>query len=188
MTRGALSDHLPEVLPEVRRLRARFAATAAHSWDATTAAAELSVQLGHLSLCLLRKNGTDISTLEDPQRPLADPGDELADVVLAALSINVLAGSEPITTHPTAAASASDDVEPFLRLIVAAGALSEAALVQGQYRHQPTGTPPSLAEAAAAVINACDALADQLGMDLISEFRSMVADADSFLENRRDAS
>lgn len=187
MTHGALSDHLPEVLTDVRRLRVRFAATAAHSWEATTAAAELSVQLGHLSLCLLRRNGTDICTLEDPQRPLADPGDELADVVLAALSINVLAGSEPAATHQ-APAAASDDVEPFLRLVVAAGALSEAALVQGHYRHQPTGTPPSLPEAAAAVINACDALADQLGMDLISEFRSMVADADSFLDNRRDAS
>ncbi|MCI2422143.1 hypothetical protein MOQ72_32405 [Saccharopolyspora sp. K220] len=186
MNRTLLSDRLHEVLADVRRLRQRFATTAFQEWDPSTAAAELSVQVGHLALCLLRQHGADVSAWEDPQRSITNVGDELADVVLAALSINVLAHSEPAeaTGHP----QARNEVEAFLRLLVAAGSLSEAALVEHHYRHRPEGRPPSLPEASAAVIAACDVLADQLGLDLIGEFRSMVADADSFLDQRGGAS
>lgn len=178
-----LSDHLHEVLAEVRRLRQRFAATAPQEWDPVTAAAELSIQIGHLALCLLRRHGADVSACEDPQRPITEVGDELADIVLAALSINVLAHSEPATpTGPPP--QAANDVEAFLRLLVASGSLSEAAMVHHHYRHRPEGTPPSLPEASASVIAACDALANQLGLNLIDEFREMVADADRFLNQR----
>ncbi|MEV0702679.1 hypothetical protein AB0I53_32820 [Saccharopolyspora sp. NPDC050389] len=182
-----LSAHLHEVLADVRRLRTRFAQTAPQTWEPTTAAAELPVQVGHLALCLLRQHGANVSALEDPQRPITNIGDELADIVLASLSINVLAHSEPAKATPYPP-QVSNEVEAFLRLLVAAGNLSEAALVEHHYRHRPTGTPPSLSEAAAAVITACDVLADQLGLDLVAEFRSMVADADSFLDHRGDAS
>ncbi|WP_443205668.1 hypothetical protein [Saccharopolyspora sp. 5N708] len=186
MNRTPLSDHLHEVLTNVRRLRERFATTAPQEWDPITAAAELSVQVGHLAICLLRQHGADVSAWEDPQRPITNIGDELADVVLAAFSINVLAQSEP--AEATEQPQSANEVEAFLRLLVAAGGLSEAALVEYHYRHRPEGRPPSLSGAAAVVIAACDVLADQLGLDLIAEFRSMVADADSFLDQRGDAS
>lgn len=185
MNHAPLSEHLHEVLVDVRRLRQRFATTA-QPWDAATAAAELSVQVGHLALCVLRRNGVEISALEDPHRPITNIGDELADIVLAALSISVLANSEPV--EAIRQSQAANEVEAFLRLLVAAGTLSEAALVEHRYRHQPEGRPPLLPEAAATVIATCDVLADQLGLDLVGEFRSMVADADSFLDQRDDAS
>ncbi len=185
MNRSMLSGHLHEVLADVRRLRQRFATTASQEWEPTTAAAELSVQVGHLALCLLRQHGADVSAWEDPQRPINNIGDELADIVLAALSINVLAHSEPAETIRQP--QAGNEVEAFLRLLVAAGSLSEAALVEHHYRHRPAGRPPSLSKASAAVIAACEVLADQLGLDLIDEFRSMVADADSFLDRRGGA-
>lgn len=185
MNRSTLSDHLHEVLADVRRLRERFADTAPREWEPTTAAAELTVQVGHVALCLLRRRGGVVSDWEDPARPISNIGDELADIVLAALSINVLAQREP-TEHAPTTQGPIGEVDAFLRLLVAAGSLSEAALVEHDYRHRPTGTLPSLAAAAAAVIAACDGLADQLGLDLIAEFRSMVADANTFLDHRGD--
>lgn len=127
MSRSMLGDHLPEVLAQVRRLRGRFAQTAPRSWGPVTAASELSVQLGHLALCLLRHRGSDVSGVEDPQRHITKVGDEL-------------------------------------------------------------GTPPSLPEAAGTVLTACETLAEQLGVNLLDEFRSMVVDADEFLDNRSDVS
>ena len=180
MRTSLLSAHMPQVLVEVRRLRRRFAPTA-EAWGPCTAAAELEVQIGHLALCVLRRRGADVTTLEDPDRPLNELGDELADVVLAALSVAVLAGTEPGPVRP---AAASDEMEALLRLLVSAGALSEVALVEQRFRHRPPGTLPPLPEAAAAVIAACEALTDRLGVDLLAEFRSMVDDADAFLDTR----
>ncbi len=177
-----LSEHVSDVLDDVRHLRRRFATTAPRAWDPSTAAAELSVQVGHLALCLLRDHGADITGLEDPHRPLEDVGDELADIVLAALSITVLARCEPVGCAESPRAETALDA--FLRLLVAAGTLSEAALVEHHYRHRPEGNPPSLPEAAGAVVAACDVLADQLGLDLLGEFHAMVADACSFLDQR----
>ncbi|WP_406690384.1 hypothetical protein REH65_31450 [Saccharopolyspora sp. ID03-671] len=186
MTSTALSDHLHEVLPEVQRLRQRFAATAPQQWDAVTAAAELSAQVGHLSLCLLRQHGTDVSDYDDPHRPIVDIGDELADIVLAALSIPVLAHFEPAT--PNRSPQATNDVEALLRLLVAAGGLSEAAMVHHRYRHRTEGTPRTLSTASASVIAACDELARQLGLNPIGEFRAMVNTADQFLNERTGTS
>lgn len=182
MNRTVFEEYLPEAVDEVRRLRARFAHTAPRSWSPAMAAVELSVQVGHLALCLLRRGRVDVTALDDPQRPLTDIGDELADVVLAALSIAVLADREPaqIPQPP----QVSNEVEAFLRLLVAAGSLSESTLVEHHYRHRPTGTPPSLPEATAAIVAACEGTANLLGLDLLDEFRSMVADADSFLDRR----
>lgn len=179
MSASLLSANLPEVLAEVRRLRRRFAPTA-EAWGPCTAAVELQVQIGHLALCVLRRHGTDVSALEDPDRPLDNLGDELADVVLAALSVAVLAGTEP---SPIAGpAAATHETEALLRLLVSAGALSEVALVNQQFRHCPPGALPSLPEVAAAVIGSCEDLADRWGLDLFAEFRSMIADADAFLD------
>ncbi|WP_019811114.1 hypothetical protein [Saccharomonospora halophila] len=182
MNRRLLSEHTIEVLGDVRRLRRRFATTAPREWDPSTAAAELSVQVGHLALCLLRVHGADVAGLEDPHRPIDDVGDELADIVLAALSITVLAGSEPVGCAELPQAETA--LEAFLRLLVAAGNLAEAALVEHDYRHRPEGDPPSLPHAAGAVLAACDVLADRLGLDLLGEFRAMVTDADGFLDER----
>src|SRR5579884_2726348 len=93
-------EQLTGVLADVRRLRARFADTAPQPWTAATAAAELTVQLGHLALCLLHRQGVDTAEFDDPIRPIANPGDELADVLLAALSVPVLAGMEPDQPSP----------------------------------------------------------------------------------------
>ncbi|WP_190812607.1 MazG-like family protein [Saccharopolyspora pogona] len=95
-----MNRNLSEILTEVRRLRTRFARTASRRWEPVTAAAELAVQVGHLAMCVLRRNGSDISSLEDQERPLTDIGDELADVALAALSIAVLAQAEPTSSAP----------------------------------------------------------------------------------------
>ncbi|MGH3864861.1 MAG: hypothetical protein ACRDQ4_01765 [Pseudonocardiaceae bacterium] len=59
---------LASLLADVRRLRAGFAGTAPQPWTATTAAAEVTVQLGHLALCLLRRWGVDTTDLDDPKR------------------------------------------------------------------------------------------------------------------------
>ncbi|GDY29753.1 hypothetical protein [Gandjariella thermophila] len=179
-------EAVQELLSEVRRLRGRFATTAPRAWDAATAGAELAVQLGHLALCLLRQRGTDVSDLEDPDRPISDIGDELADVVLAGLSASVLAGSEP-APEQRAETSQGDQIEAFLRLLVTAGWVAEAGLVSQGYRHRPTGSPPSVAEAGSAMLTACEAFARRLGLDLRAEFRAMAADADEFLDSRSDA-
>mgnify|MGYP001199618577 CR=1 FL=1 len=186
MTHRLLSNALHEVFGEVRRLRQRFSYTADRAWEPVTAAAELNVQLGHLALCLLRRHGYDTAEWEDSERPRASVGDELADVVLAALSIAVLSDTELTSTMNTAPRVSSDH-EALLRLVVAAGTLSESAMVANQYRHRPTGRLPSLAEAASNVIAACELLAEQLGLDLLAEFRAMVSDADAFLDGREDA-
>lgn len=186
MSHSILGDHLPEVMADVRRLRGRFSQTAPRDWDAVTAAAELSVQLGHLALCLLRRNGSDTTDLDDPQRPIANIGDELADIMLATLSIMVLAEVEPAGLRNNADRE-SDEKASFLRLLVAIGRLCEVAMVTHRYRHRPTGASPSLPDAAAHVLTTCEMLADRLEIDLLSEFRIMVADADWFLDNRGDA-
>ncbi|GAA0534934.1 hypothetical protein GCM10011581_48430 [Saccharopolyspora subtropica] len=185
MNSSTLSDNLHEVLGEVRRLRRRFARTAPAEWDPVTAAAELSVQVGHLALCVLRRQGRDVGDLEDTQRPITDVGDELADVALAALSIAVLADADPDSSSRKPP-PAGDEVEAFLRLLVAAGTLSETAMVVCRYRHRPNGLLLPLSEAASRVITACEALANHLGLDLLAEFRSMAVDADAFLKSRGD--
>ncbi|MPZ00451.1 MAG: hypothetical protein GEU97_21210 [Actinophytocola sp.] len=173
-------DHdLPGMLAQVRRLRRRFAETAPARWDATTAAAELTVQLGHASLCLLRRRNTDVGGFEDAARPIDNVGDELADVVLAALSVCVLADAEPAT----AAAAPPDDLDDlFFLLVVSAGRLAEAAMVSSGHRHLHTGRAPSVPDAAAQLLGICGAIAIQVGVDLPREFAVMVADADGFLD------
>lgn len=183
MTGTPRDENLHYALAVTRNLRERFAHTAPRLWDPATAAAELAVQTGHLASCLLRACGGKVAAFEDPQRPLTSVGDELADVLLAALSIAVLADAE----LDTVAASpdlpcASDDLEAFLQLLVTGGALCEAALVEHGYRHRPTGTPASLASAATAVIASCEHLAAHLGLDVYAEFQAMAADATAFLD------
>lgn len=176
-------NRLQTMLNEARRLRQRFARTAPQQWTVTTAATELSVQLGHLALCMLRRRGYDVSDVEDTERPITNLGDELADVVLAALSIAVLANTVPAPLDTTATTLQNAD-DAFLRLLVAAGELSEVALVEHGYRHRPTGTPRALADAVTNVIGACDALATRVGLDLDDEFDAMVISADAFLDDR----
>jgi hypothetical protein len=169
------------VLADVRRLRAGFAGTAARPWTATTAAAEMTVQLGHLALCLLRRWGADTTNLDDPQRPITNAGDELADVLLAALSVPTLAGAEPAGLPAPRPAGRDGEVERFLRLLITSGQLAEAAMMHDGFRHRPAGTPPSIPTASAGATRAADALADSLGLDLLAEFRAMVVDAETFL-------
>lgn len=175
-------EDLASALADVRRLRAGFAGTAPQPWTATTAAAEMTVQLGHLALCLLRRWGADTTDLDDPQRPITNTGDELADVLLAALSVPTLAKAEPAelpTPRP-----AGGDVERFLRLLITVGQLAEAAMMHDGFRHQPTGTPPSIPATSASAVTAAVTLADGLGLDLLAEFRAMAVDAEAFLRSR----
>lgn len=175
-------DALASVLTDVRRLRRGFAGTAPQPWTPATAAAELTVQLGHLALCLLRRRGAGTTGLADAQRPITDIGDELADVLLATLSVTTLAGVEPAPVPRPA--RCAGEVDAFLRLLAAAGQLAEAAMVGEGFRHQPAGTPPSVQAASAAAVAACDVLAGHLGLDLVAEFRAMVTDAEAFLASR----
>lgn len=103
---------LQELLGETRRLRRRFASTAPRSWDPATAGSELTIQIGHLALCLLRRGGTDVSDLEDPARPITNIGDELADVVLSGLSVTVLAEEEPASVAPVITAAGEESGVP----------------------------------------------------------------------------
>lgn len=177
-------EDLASVLVDVRRLRAGFAGTAPQPWTATTAAAETTVQLGHLALCLLRRWGADTTDLDDPQRPITNTGDELADVFLASLSVPTLAEAEPADLPTTRPAGRDGEVERFLRLLITVGQLAEAAMMHDGFRHQPPGTPPSIPAASASAVTACDTLADGLGLDLLAEFRAMVVDAGAFLRSR----
>jgi hypothetical protein len=175
-------DALASVLTDVRRLRRGFAGTAPQPWTAASAAAELTVQVGHLALCLLRRRGTDTAGMTDGRPPITDVGDELADVLLATLSVTTLAGVEPDPV-PRLARSANE-VDAFLRLLAAAGQLAEAAMVGEGFRHHPAGVPPSVQAASAMAVAACDMLAAHLGLDLVAEFRAMVTDAEAFLASR----
>lgn len=179
-------EDLTSVLTDVRRLRRGFAGTAPQPWTASTAASELAVQLGHLALYLLRRRGADTTDIDDPQRPITDVGDELADVLLAILSVTTLASAEPARAVEPRPARGDGEVEAFLRLLVGAGQLAEAAMVREGFRHQPAGTPPSIPAASARAVAACDAVADDLGLDLLAEFRAMVTDANAFLASRED--
>ncbi|HLS41284.1 MAG TPA: hypothetical protein VK038_11025 [Ornithinicoccus sp.] len=173
-------QHLTRALEVTSELRTGFAPTAPEPWTPATAAAELNVQLGHLALCLLARHGADTGDLHDPGRPITDVGDELADVLLATLSIPVLAGTQPDPV-PTEPAGTGNETIAFLLLLVSAGRLSEAAMRHDHYRHQPTGTPPPIEAASAEVITACEVLAGDLGLDLIAEFDAMAVDAHRFL-------
>lgn len=177
-------EDLASVLTDVRRLREGFAGTAPQPWTATTAAAEMTVQLGHLALCLLRRWGADITDLGDPRRPITNTGDELADVLLASLSVLTLADTEPAGLPAPRSAGRDGEVAQFLRLLIAVGQLAEAAMMHDGFRHQPTGTPPSIPVASASAVTAADTLADGLGLDLVVEFRAMVVDAEAFLHGR----
>lgn len=172
--------HLTRVLEVTSELRTGFARTAPEPWTPVVAAAELNVQLGHLALCLLARQGADTGDLHDPGRPITDVSDELADVLLATLSIPVLAGTRPVPV-PTEPTGTGSEMIAFLRLLVAAGRLAEAAMRHDHYRHQPTGTPPTIQAASADVINACEVLAEELGLDLVAEFDAMAVDARRFL-------
>ncbi len=177
-------EDLASLVAHVRRLRTGFASTAPQPWTATTAAAEMTVQLGHLALCLLRRWGTDTTDLDDPQRPITNTGDELADVLLAALSVPTVAEAEPAGLPAPRPAGRDGEVERFLRLLITVGQLTEAAMLHDGFRHRPTGAPPSISAASARAVAACDTLADSLGLDLLAEFRAMVVDAEAFLRSR----
>ncbi|MGH3620446.1 MAG: hypothetical protein ACRDQ5_01465 [Sciscionella sp.] len=179
-----MPDDLTSLLADVRRLRRGFASTAPQPWTATTAAAELTVQLGHLALCLLHRWGADTIDIDDPQRPIANIGDELADVLLAALSVTTLAGVEPAGLPEPSPSSSNGEVEAFLRLLVSVGQLAEVAMMRDGFRHQPAGTSPSIPAASASAVAVCDALANRLDLDLLAEFRDMVVDAKAFLGSR----
>ncbi|MBH1939218.1 hypothetical protein I5Q34_34020 [Streptomyces sp. AV19] len=177
------AEQLAEVVATVRRLREGFAVTADRAWDAVIAAAELQVQTGHLAVCALRQAGHLVAGLADSGRPLR-LGDELADVVLAAVSVTVLVGTVPeLTAAPGAAPSSVP--EAALRITACAGALTEAGMVAAGYRHRPAGALPSVARAAGAVLAACEDLAALVRLDLMTEFRAMDADATAFLEGWR---
>lgn len=173
-------QHLTRALDTTRELRTGFAATAPAPWTPATAAAELNVQLGHLALCLLARHGADTSDLHEPARPITNLGDELADVLLATLSIPILAATEPDPV-PVQPARSGSEMAAFLRLMATAGRLAEAAMRHDHYRHQPTGTPSSIEAASAEAITACEVLAVELGLDLVAEFEEMAADARRFL-------
>lgn len=175
---------LADVIADVRRLRTRFADTAPRAWEAVTAAAELAVQLGHLALCLLRRAGEDTSELADQARPITSVGDELADVLLAALSVAALAGTQPSPIPARPRGWQRTELSEFLRLVAAAGQLSEAAMIVGGCRHQPQGDPPSIQARSSMVVACCEGLATEAGLDLCAEFRGMVADADAFLDSQ----
>lgn len=177
-------DEMISLVTDVRRLRQGFARTAPAPWTATTAAAELTVQLGHLALCLLRRRGADTTDVDDPKRPITNVGDELADVLLATLSVTTLAGVEPAGAACSRPALGDGDIEAFLRLLISAGRLAEAAMVGEGFRHQPAGKPPSVPAASARAVAACNTLADHLDLHLLSEFRAMVTDAEAFLDSR----
>jgi hypothetical protein len=144
----------------------------------------MAVQLGHLALCLLRRWGADTTDLDDPQRPISNMGDELADVLLAALSVPVLAGAEPAGLPETRPARRDGEVEGFLRLLTSVGQLAETAMMHDGFRHRPTGSVPSIPVASAGAVASCDSLANCLGLDLLAEFRVMVLDAEAFLHTR----
>jgi hypothetical protein len=177
-------ENLASVLADVRRLRAGFAGTAPQTWTATTAAAEMTVQLGHLALCLLRRWGADTTDLDDPQRPITSTGDELADMLFAALSVPTLAEAEPAGLPVPRPVGRNSEAEPFLCLLITAGQLAEAAMMHDGLRHQPAGAPLSIPTASASAVTAAATLADSLGLDLFAEFCTMVIDAEAFLGSR----
>lgn len=181
-----IPEDLTSLLTDVRRLRQGFAGTAPQPWTATTAAAELTVQLGHLALCLLHRRRADTTDIDDPQRPITNIGDELADVLLATLSVTTLAGMEPAGVSESRPTSGNGEIEAFLRLLVSAGQLAEVAMMRDGFRHQPAGTPPSIPAAGADAVAACDVLANHLNLDLLAEFRAMVTDAEAFLDSKNN--
>jgi hypothetical protein len=181
---------LARMLVQARTLRSGFASTAPEPWDATTAAAELAVQLGHLAQCIGRQGGLNLSRFEDPARPITDTGDELADVALAILSIVILSGDEPPAPpasprepHP-AGGEMAVDTRLLLILVIAAGQLAEAAMVDCGYRHAPSGDMPAVTDAAGTALAAVGALAAATGVDLLVAFEAMAADATGFLTAR----
>jgi hypothetical protein len=183
-------EALARMLSQARTLRAGFAATALEPWDATTAAAELAVQLGHLAQCISRRHGLDLSEFEDPARPITDISDELADVALAILSTAVLSGGEP-PAPPEAAdgpgrapGAIPGETALLLILVIAAGHLAESAMVAGGYRHRPSGNMPAVAEASGTALAAAGQLAAATGVDLPAAFDAMSADAAGFLAAR----
>src|SRR5262249_26879447 len=141
-------------------------------------------QLGHLALCLLRRWGADTTDLDDPQRPISNVGDELADVLLAALSVPAVAGAEPAALPETRPARRDGEVEGLLRLLTSVGGLPATAMMPDGFRHRPTGSVPSIPAASAGAVASCDSLANCLGLDLLTEFRAMVLDAEAFLRTR----
>ncbi len=179
-----LADCLPNMLAETERLRRRFAGTAATPWDPVTAAAELSVQLGHVSTCLLRTHGPATAVPDDLERPITDVGDELADVILATLSACTLAGVVPTEQTRGETRKQASFTTLFLQLAVASGTLAEATMINAGLRHLPTGRRPDVAQAAANVLDVCTRLAAHFDLDLVTEFATMVADADAFLDDR----
>ncbi|MCR6488354.1 hypothetical protein M8542_36540 [Amycolatopsis sp. OK19-0408] len=175
-----ITDQLPAAVAATTVLRRRFAATAPVAWDPVTAAAELLRQLGHLAVCLLREDGALPASADDPQRVIADIGDELADIVLSAVSVAVLADTTP--EPPACAEPVRNAAVVLLRLQLDCGDLAEAALCHTGARHTPTGTLPGIAAAAGAVLAGCDAFAAHRGLDLGAAFAAMVCDASRFLD------
>jgi len=177
---------LARLLSQARALRAGFASTAPQPWDAVTAAAELAVQLGHLALCIGRRNGIGLSQLEDPARPITDTGDELADVALAILSIAILSGAEPPApiAEPGQADGPAAATALLITLVVTAGQLAESAMVAAGYRHRPAGNMPAVAAAAGTALAAAARLAAAAGVDLPAAFDTMTAGAQDFLGAR----
>jgi NTP pyrophosphatase (non-canonical NTP hydrolase) len=181
---------LARMLGQARTRRSGFAATAPLEWDAVTAAAELAVQLGHLAQCIARRNGLDVSGFDDPARPITDLGDELADVTLAVLSTAILAGEEPSAQPATpcgpfqTGGGTTADTGLLLVLVITAGRLAESAMVACGYRHRPAGDVPAVAGAAGGALAAVGDLAAATGVDLVTAFDAMNADATRFLAAR----
>lgn len=181
---------LARMLTQARTLREGFASTAPQPWDAVTAAAELTVQLGHLAQCIGRQDGINQGQLEDPARPITDTGDELADVTLAILSIAILAGDEPEAMLATAVQDSAAPGGPDARtallitLVIVAGQLAESAMVAAGYRHRPAGSLPAVSAASGAALAAATRLAAAADVDLPGTFDAMTADAQRFIAAR----
>jgi hypothetical protein len=174
---------LTRMLDQTRELRRGFATTAPTSWGPTTAAAELAIQLGHVACCIARRHNIDVAAFSDPQRPIDDLGDELADVTMATLSVAVLADTVPPAPQPRPRVAAGE-IEALLRLVIAAGRTAEAAMIASGHRHYPAGRPPQVAESCATTLGIADSLADTAGFRLLECFESMAVDASRFLAER----
>lgn len=146
-------------------------------WDALTIANELSVQLGHLALCILQSSRPlAASAVAEPRRNIADIGDELCDCYLQALVLLARFGQKNCISANVG--EDDDAISGVLMTCVLVGRLTEAAMEVAGMRHLREDRPSHrLGMLSGMVCNILEQLSALYGLDLATRFEMMAAEA-----------
>lgn len=165
-------------------LKERFKITENKNWDAITVLAELNVQFGHFSYLI-----SSHKEYGESKREIKDLGDELADILLQLINLSYkLQLKIPEYCYNYKYIKFESIPEALLSFNTVYGQISEKVLEINEYRHYKirynfAKEKDFLCFNIARLLEIVFSIAENLKLNLATEFKKMVNNASMFLDN-----